>query len=70
MKATNNERFQGEYEMAGRTLSVRLEGNTLVLDSQGGGSLTLVPDRDDGFKIKEQSKNIASLRRRRQRPGF
>ncbi len=48
-------RFVGEYELAGRTATVRLEGNTLVLDSQGQGSSSLVPDRDDSFKIKEQS---------------
>jgi CubicO group peptidase (beta-lactamase class C family) len=46
--------FIGEYELAGRTLSVRLEGTTLALDSQGRDMVTLVPDRDDGFKIKEQ----------------
>ena len=30
-------RFTGEYDLAGRTLSVRLKGNALVLDSQGPG---------------------------------
>jgi CubicO group peptidase (beta-lactamase class C family) len=50
-------RFTGEYELAGRTLGVRLKGSVLVLDSQGGVTVTLVPDRDDGFKVKEQSTN-------------
>jgi CubicO group peptidase (beta-lactamase class C family) len=50
-------RFTGEYELAGRMLSVRLKGNALVLDSQGGATVTLLPDRDDGFKVKEQSNN-------------
>jgi CubicO group peptidase (beta-lactamase class C family) len=48
-------RFIGEYDLAGESVSVRLEGSTLLLDSQGQSSVTLVPDRDDGFKIKEQS---------------
>ncbi len=33
-------RFAGEFELAGRTLSVRINGNTLMLDSQGQGTLT------------------------------
>ena len=51
-------RFTGEYELAGNAVSVRLKGNALVLDSQGQGGATLVPDRDDGFKIKEQSGTV------------
>jgi CubicO group peptidase (beta-lactamase class C family) len=48
-------RFEGSYDVAGRTLRVRLKGDTLVVDSEGQRTLTLVPDRDDRFKIKEQS---------------
>jgi len=48
-------RFTGDYTLAGRTLGVRLTGTTLVLDSQGQGTVTLVPDRDDRFKVREQS---------------
>ena len=48
-------RFAGDFELAGRTLSVRINGNTLMLDSQGQGTLTLIPDRNDTFRVKEQS---------------
>ena len=48
---------EGSYDVAGRTLRVRLKGNTLIMDSEGQRTLTLVPDRDNGFKIKEQSAN-------------
>jgi CubicO group peptidase (beta-lactamase class C family) len=49
------QRFAGEFELAGRTLSVRINGNTLMLDSQGQGTVALIPDRNDTFKVKEQS---------------
>jgi len=48
-------RFAGDFEMGGRTLSVRINGHTLMLDSQGQGTVTLIPDRNDTFKVKEQS---------------
>jgi CubicO group peptidase (beta-lactamase class C family) len=48
-------RFAGEFELAGRSLSVRINGNTLMLDSQGQGTVTLIPYRNDTFKVKEQS---------------
>jgi CubicO group peptidase (beta-lactamase class C family) len=48
-------KFTGEYELAGNTVSVRLEGNALAIDRQGQGSATLLPDRDDGFVLKEQT---------------
>jgi CubicO group peptidase (beta-lactamase class C family) len=48
-------KFTGEYVLAGNTLSIRLKGNVLVLDSPGQSSLTLLPDRQDAFKLKEQS---------------
>jgi CubicO group peptidase (beta-lactamase class C family) len=48
-------RFTGEYELTGNVLSVRLKGNSLVVDMQGQGTLTLMPDRDDRFNVKERS---------------
>jgi CubicO group peptidase (beta-lactamase class C family) len=48
------QKFTGEYALAARTLGVHLNGNTLVLVSDGQGSVSLVPDRDDAFQIKEQ----------------
>jgi CubicO group peptidase (beta-lactamase class C family) len=52
------EKFTGEYTLAVRTLGVHLKGNTLVLDSDGQGPVTLVPDRDQAFKIKEQPGSV------------
>jgi hypothetical protein len=49
------QRFTGEYELAGRTLSVRIKGHALVLASQDRGTVNLIPDRDDEFKVKEQT---------------
>ena len=48
-------RFAGEFELAGKTLTVRINGKTLMLDSQGQGTVTLIPDRNDTFRVKEQS---------------
>jgi hypothetical protein len=48
-------KFAGEYELAGNTVSVRVEGSSLALDQRGQPSATLVPDRDDGFSVNEQS---------------
>jgi CubicO group peptidase (beta-lactamase class C family) len=48
-------RFTGEFELAGITMSVQLEGNTLVLGSQGQGSQALIPVRNDTFQVKGQS---------------
>jgi CubicO group peptidase (beta-lactamase class C family) len=45
----------GQYDLAGRTVSVRLSGNTLMLDIPGQGAITLIPDRGDSFRVKEQS---------------
>jgi hypothetical protein len=47
-------RFLGEYEGAGQTRSVRLKGRNLAIDVQGEGTFTLLPDRNDGFTLKEQ----------------
>jgi hypothetical protein len=46
--------FTGEYELAGNPVIVRLKGSALVLDFRNQPSVTLVPDRDDGFSFKEQ----------------
>jgi CubicO group peptidase (beta-lactamase class C family) len=51
-------KFTGEYSLAARTLGVHLNGNGLVLDSDGQGAVNLVPDRDDAFKIKEQPGSV------------
>ncbi len=48
-------RFIGAYELAGRTLGVRLNGNALILDSQGQGPAKLMPDRNDGFTVEGQA---------------
>ena len=47
--------YVGAYELAGKTVNIRLNGNALVLDTPGQGSVTLIPDQDDSFKVKEQS---------------
>ncbi len=47
-------KFTGDYELAGNSVSVRLKGNTLMIDRQSQGSASLLPDRDDGFILKEQ----------------
>ncbi len=47
--------YVGAYELAGQTVNIRLNGNTLLLDTPGQPSVTLVPDQDDSFKVKEQS---------------
>ena len=47
--------YVGAYELAGQTVNIRLNGNSLVLDTPGQPSVTLVPDQDDSFKVKKQS---------------
>jgi CubicO group peptidase (beta-lactamase class C family) len=47
--------FVGAYELGARTVHIRLNGTSLVLDQPGQASVTLVPDPDDSFKVKEQS---------------
>jgi hypothetical protein len=54
--------FAGSYDVAGRTLKVRLKGNSLVVDIEGQGTLTLVPDRNDGFRLKEQSETMVRFK--------
>jgi CubicO group peptidase (beta-lactamase class C family) len=48
-------RFVGAYELSATAVSVRLNGNSLVLDTPGQPSVTLIPDQDDSFKVKQQS---------------
>lgn len=45
-------RFAGEYEVAGQTYNIRVQGNALVVDAKGQPSLELLPDRDDEFNVK------------------
>jgi CubicO group peptidase (beta-lactamase class C family) len=52
-------KFTGEYELASQTLGVRLEGSSLVLDQKGQPGTELLPDRNDGFKLKNQNSVIA-----------
>ncbi len=53
-------RFEGRYELAGQTASVRLKGRVLTLQQGDAPAVELVPDRDDGFTIKRETG--ASLR--------
>jgi hypothetical protein len=45
-------RFEGEYELAGRPATVRLQGHSLFLEQKGAPPTELVPDRDDEFNLK------------------
>jgi CubicO group peptidase (beta-lactamase class C family) len=51
-------RFTGSYDVAGKTLEVRVKGDALVVDSAGQPTLTLIPDRYDGFKLEKQSETM------------
>jgi CubicO group peptidase (beta-lactamase class C family) len=46
------QRFAGDYELAGDTLTIRLQGDVLFLDQKGRPPLELVPDRNDEFNVK------------------
>ncbi len=46
------ERFAGEYELAGRPVTVHLQGHVLFFEQKGARSMELVPDRDDEFNLK------------------
>ncbi|HZW34487.1 MAG TPA: DUF3471 domain-containing protein, partial [Isosphaeraceae bacterium] len=46
------ERFAGEYELAGQTVTVRLQGHVLMFEQKGARPRELVPDRDDEFNLK------------------
>jgi CubicO group peptidase (beta-lactamase class C family) len=45
-------RFAGDYELAGETMTIRLQGDVLVLDQKGRPSQELTPDRNDEFNVK------------------
>jgi CubicO group peptidase (beta-lactamase class C family) len=45
-------RFAGEYELAGQTVTVRLQGHVLMFEQKGAQPRELVPDRDDEFNLK------------------
>ncbi len=55
--------FTGEYELAGNGIKVRLRGTGLVLDFHNQPSVTLLPDRDDGFNFKEQPETSIRFKR-------
>ena len=39
-------RFEGEYELAGQTATIRLQGHVLIFEQAGGSPVELVPDRE------------------------
>jgi CubicO group peptidase (beta-lactamase class C family) len=45
-------RFVGDYELAGETLTIRLQGHVLMFEQKGARARELVPDRDDEFNVK------------------
>jgi CubicO group peptidase (beta-lactamase class C family) len=49
------ERFAGEYDLAGQTVTVRLQGHVLLFEQKGARPVELVPDRDDEFNLKRLS---------------
>ncbi len=44
--------YVGAYELAGQTVNMRLNGNSLVLDMPGQPSVTLVPIRMTGSRSR------------------
>jgi CubicO group peptidase (beta-lactamase class C family) len=48
-------RFEGEYELAGQTATVRLQGHTLMFQQAGGSPVELIPDRNDEFNLKKMT---------------
>jgi CubicO group peptidase (beta-lactamase class C family) len=48
-------RFAGEYELAGQTVTVRLQGHVLMFEQKGAPPVELIPDRDDEFNLKRVS---------------
>jgi hypothetical protein len=48
-------RFAGEYEHSGQALTIRLQGHVLMFEQKGQRPLELVPDRDDGFNLKQDT---------------
>ncbi len=48
-------RFEGEYELAGQSRDVRLQGHVLIFKQAGAPPVELVPDRNDEFGLKKQT---------------
>lgn len=46
------ERFVGEYELPGQSMTITLKGDALMLSVLGQPPYDLVPDRDDEFNLK------------------
>jgi len=46
-------RFEGEYELAGQTATIRLQGHALIFQQAGGPPVELIPDRNDEFNLKK-----------------
>jgi CubicO group peptidase (beta-lactamase class C family) len=48
-------RFVGEYEHSGQALTIRLQGHVLIFERNGERPLELLPDRDNGFHLKQDT---------------
>ena len=48
-------RFEGEYELAGQSATVRLQGHVLIFKQTGAPPVEMVPDRNDEFGLKKQT---------------
>jgi CubicO group peptidase (beta-lactamase class C family) len=48
-------RFEGQYELAGQTATIRLQGHVLTLKQADGPPVELIPDRNDEFNLKRQA---------------
>jgi CubicO group peptidase (beta-lactamase class C family) len=48
-------RFEGQYELAGQSATIRLQGSVLMFQQAGGRPVELIPDRNDGFNLKRQT---------------
>jgi CubicO group peptidase (beta-lactamase class C family) len=57
------EQFVGDYDLPGTTLSITLQGNTLVGSTPGSPVLTLVPKHGTTFDIKTRPGSSVEFRR-------
>jgi CubicO group peptidase (beta-lactamase class C family) len=48
-------RLEGEYELAGQTATIRLQGNVLVYQQGSSSPIELVPNRNDEFTPKKST---------------
>jgi Domain of unknown function (DUF3471)/Beta-lactamase len=48
-------RFEGQYELAGQTATIRLQGRVLIFQQAGGPPVELIPDRNDEFNLKRRA---------------